>query len=208
MAPSSVFLFDYDGTLVDSLRVFKLCFNQSLTTQGLPALHEDEEFLRLFEGNMNGGLRDLGVTAEQNALLLGDLGRRLATCQDQAPFFPGVPEMLRDLATRAEVAVVTSNVGDVVRGKLAKAGLLDLVTEVLGSDAEPSKVRKIQRFQSRVPEGTPVHYVGDTLGDMREGLEAGAITIGVAWGWHAPDRLRQADPDHIVQNPTDFLALA
>jgi phosphoglycolate phosphatase len=208
MAHLSVFLFDYDGTLVDSLAVFKLCLNQALGGQGLPALDVEEDFLRLFEGNMNEGLRALGLAPEQGAPLLADLGSRLARCQDQAPFFPGIPEMLRDLVGRAEVAVVTSNVGEVVRGKLAQAGLLDLVTEILGSDAEPSKVRKIQRFRNRVPAGTPVHYVGDTLGDMREGRAAGAITVGVAWGWHRPDRLRQAHPDHIANTPADILALA
>jgi phosphoglycolate phosphatase len=157
---------------------------------------------------MASGLDALGLARNQAPALWAELGSRLAQSQDQAPFFPGIPELLRQLAGRARVAVVTSNVSDVVRGKLATAGLLDLVLDVVGSDVEPSKVRKIQRFQELSPPGTAVHYVGDTLGDMREGREAGAITVGVAWGWHPPERLQAAAPDTIAETPADILALA
>jgi phosphoglycolate phosphatase len=43
--------------------------------------------------------------------------------------------------------------------------------------------------------------IGDTEYDIVMGRAAGVRTIGVAWGYHAPDRLRAAGADAVV---TDF----
>jgi len=202
-----IFLLDYDGTLADSLAVWKRCLAEALVALGVPRLRGQEGFLQLFDDNMTAGLHDLGLGRAQIRALFDDLRPKLVAEQDNTPLFDGIPEMLRELSQHAEVAVVTSNVGAVVRAKLADEGLLDCVSDVLGSDAEPSKVRKIQRFQDRAPEGTPIYYVGDTLGDMREGRVAGAITVAVAWGWHSTERMSTAYPDVIAQSPQDILAL-
>ena len=201
------FLFDYDGTLADSLAVWEQCMARALVALGIPPLADQDEFLGLLDDNMHVGLRDVGLDETQIQALLAELRPMLVAEQDNTPLFAGVPEMLRALSQRAQVAVVTSNVGAVVSAKLAEDGLLAYVTDVLGSDAEPSKVRKIQSFQARAPEGTPVYYVGDTLGDMREGRIADAITVAVAWGWHPVERMSPAAPDVVVQSPEDILAL-
>jgi len=206
MAPP-IFLFDYDGTLADTLAVFERTMTPALTALGFPPLVGREAFLRLFDDNMTVGLGELGIGPAQAQELFVALRPLLIAEQDNTPFFPGVPEMLRQLSRRAQVAVVTSNVGEVVRPKLAEAGLLAHVTDIVGSDIEPSKVRKIQSFQARAPEGTPVYYVGDTVGDMREGRMAGAITVAVAWGWHSPERMGAVSPDVIAQSTDDILAL-
>jgi phosphoglycolate phosphatase len=202
-----IFLFDYDGTLADSLAVWEQCMARALAALGVPPLADHDQFLGLLDDNMHIGLRDVGLDEAQIQALLAELRPVLVAEQDNTPLFAGIPEMLRELSQRAQVAVVTSNVGAVVSAKLAEEGLLAYVTDVLGIDAEPSKVRKIQRFQRQVPESAPVHYVGDTLGDMREGRTAGAVTVAVAWGWHSVERMRAAAPDVVAQSPQDILAL-
>ena len=42
---------------------------------------------------------------------------------------------------------------------------------------------------------------------MHEAREAGATTVGVAWGWHGEERLLGAGPDHIARRPSDLLDL-
>jgi phosphoglycolate phosphatase len=205
--PRPVFLFDYDGTIADTLVVYERAIGLALEALGLPPFATREALLRLFDDNMTVGLRRLGLADAQIRELFERLTPPLAEAQDGVALFPGVAALLRTLAEHAHVAVVTSNVGAVVRPRRARDGLLDCVEDVVGSDVEPSKIRKIRSFQARVPAGTPVHYVGDTLGDMLEGRAAGAITVAVAWGWHSPERMRPARPDVVARSPRDILAL-
>jgi len=48
--------------------------------------------------------------------------------------------------------------------------------------------------------------VGDTVGDVLEGRQAGIRTMAVTWGWHSEERLAQAEPDLIVRTPQEVLA--
>ena len=203
----SLFLFDYDGTIADTLAVFERAMDLAFAGMDLAPLADREAFLRLFDENMAVGLRRLGLGQDQVRELFDRLAPSLAAAQDEVLLFPGMAGLLRTLAQHARVAVVTSNVGAVVRSRLEREGLLDCIEDVIGSDVEHSKIRKIRSFQARLSPGTPVHYVGDTLGDMLEGREADAVTVAVSWGWHPPERMRPARPDIVVGAPQDILSL-
>ena len=58
------------------------------------------------------------------------------------------------------------------------------------------------------PDAAPESwFVGDTVGDMVEGREAGVGTIAAAWGWHTAAQLSGAAPDHLAAEPADLLML-
>jgi phosphoglycolate phosphatase len=50
-------------------------------------------------------------------------------------------------------------------------------------------------------------YVGDTVGDVVEGRQAGARTVAVTWGWHDENLLRGARPDHVASSPHELVEL-
>jgi phosphoglycolate phosphatase len=132
------------------------------------------------------------------------MAQRLAALTNSYDFFPGIPEALRSLASFADIYVVSSNDSAVVQKFMDKHGLT-VYREVLGGDKDTSKVRKIRSVARQHP-GAPVIYVGDTLGDMAEAREGGAISVGAAWGWHGADRLLAARPDHLLQAPHELAA--
>jgi phosphoglycolate phosphatase len=43
--------------------------------------------------------------------------------------------------------------------------------------------------------------IGDTSYDMAMARAAGSLAVGVAWGYHAPDELRQAGARHVPNAP-------
>jgi len=69
---------------------------------------------------------------------------------------------------------------------------------VLGSDIEPSKVKKIRMARKQFPSHAS-YYIGDTKGDMLEARRAGAIPVAAGWGRHDHQRLQSAQPLHILQ---------
>jgi phosphoglycolate phosphatase len=49
--------------------------------------------------------------------------------------------------------------------------------------------------------------IGDTSYDMAMARAAGVTSIGVAWGYHSPDELKEAGADHLVYRPADLLEI-
>jgi len=122
------------------------------------------------------------------------------------PPFVGVPEMLRALAATHRIVVVTSNTEAVVANWLA-VHRVTAVAEIAGPESGLGKVEKIRALAGRRPGQQSLWFVGDTAGDMREARTAGALPLGVAWGWHEPERLRAAGAEKIALTPAEIVAI-
>ena len=122
------------------------------------------------------------------------------------PPFPGVPEALAALAATHRIAIVTSNTEAVVGNWLAVHGVTG-VAEIAGPETAASKVEKIRMLAARHPRQATLWFVGDTTGDMREALEAGAVPLGVAWGWHEPGQLLAAGAARVARTPAEIVTI-
>ena len=120
--------------------------------------------------------------------------------------FPEMAEVIDRLGAANPVVVITSSRTADVEAILSEHGVSG-VAEVIGGDVEPSKTRKIRAVRERFGESLPAWYVCDTVGDVHEARDAGAVTVGVTWGWHGEERLLSAGPDLIARRPGDLLDL-
>ena len=201
-----VIMFDNDGVLVDSFDAFLAAFGAACRRHGHPEVGSRERFLGLFDGNFYEGMAAHGVSRKALRAIVDDTTAALDASPELQHPFPGVPELLRGLATRFDVVVITSNAAAVVRDFLAREGLAEHVSDVLGVETDPSKVRKIAAVTARYPGVAPYFYVGDTSGDMIEGAAAGATPLGAGWGWHGPAALASAGAVYVAPTPADLLA--
>lgn len=192
-------MFDYDGVIVDSLEVFHTALAAVCAAHGCPALADRETFLRLFDTNMVEGLRAAGLPTADLVPVLTELGARLTAGAGGYSLFPGMAEALRRLTDAGPVYVITSNLTAVVAAFLRQQRIRG-ITDILGSDKEPSKQRKIRQIVSKHPDATHF-YVGDTLGDMLEARAAGVRPVAVTWGWHTPERLAVGHPALLATSP-------
>ena len=186
-------LFDFDGTLADSLDWFLGIFDQVADRFGYRRLAPgDRERLRGLETRAI--LKDLGVPAWKLPLIAGHL-RELATRDiDQIRLFPGTAEMLATIAGRGvEVAVVSSNAEDNVRRVLGPAA--EHVTRfACGANlfGKAGKIRALLR-DARADPGAAIH-IGDEARDVAAAREAGISSGAVAWGYADPSFLRSLSP--------------
>ena len=199
---SHLLMFDFDGVIVDSFDYFFDAFMQSCREHGYSRIRTREDFIRLFETNMYEGMSRAGIGSEAIGPLLGTMGEILKHRDNGYDIFPGMEQVLRRLAGDNALVVVTSNLGSVVR-EYVRDRHLAIFDMVLGSEDGRSKVEKMERAMARNPGRVP-YYIGDTMGDIREGHQAGARTVGVGWGWHGAELLRSAAPDHIVNTPEEL----
>ena len=201
MSHDKLIMFDFDGVIADSLDEQSTAFEDTMRANGLHELANRSTFLDFTESNWfealaGAGLPEDVVSEVEDAF--GDVS--------SPDLFPGMAEVVERLAAAHPVVVITSSRTADVEAILHEHGVRGVV-EVIGGDVEPSKTRKIRSVRRRFGESIPAWYVCDTVGDVHEAREAGAGTVGVAWGWHGEERLVGADPDHMAWRPSDLLDL-
>ncbi len=198
-------MFDFDGVVADSEAEFHAVLVDVCKDMELPTLASRDAFREVFDTNMIEGLRLAGFPEERIDALLARLGPRLAEANRRVEAFPGMPELLNDLASRCPVFVITSNLSAVIQAFLERYRI-EGIRDVLGVDREASKVKKIRGVIEDYPVHAP-HYVGDTRGDMVEARVAGAVAVAVTWGWHDTARVQSGNPDHVAESPAALRAL-
>ena len=203
---TNLFLFDFDGVLVDSLALYEDSVNVCLERIGKPLIRTREEFLDLFEDNFFSAIAKRGV----------DVGEFMAASKAVTPTrdygsvrpVEGLIPVLGELKKRHGLVIISSNSTFAVRLMLARFGFEPYFDDVLGADFNFSKVEKILYAKGHYGmDARRTAYICDTAGDIREAREAGVKTVAVTWGWHPRERLERARPDAIIEKPGDLLAL-
>ncbi len=198
----SLVMFDYDGVIVDSLSGFLEGWTRACGACGFE-IRSPEEAISLFDENVYVSMGRQGVDNATIDRIL-DLYKTSGN-NSGVEMFPGMANALETIAIRNKVIIITSNLSTAARAVLERNNVR-CVADVIGAEHEKSKIKKITGMMARFPELTP-YYVGDTRGDMLEGREAGALTIGVTWGWHTTAKLKEGCPDYLVDTPAELASL-
>jgi phosphoglycolate phosphatase len=201
-----LFLFDFDGVLVDSLALYEKSVNLCLERIGKKQIETREEFLDLFEENFFSSVTKRGV----------DVGEFMAASKAVTPLldysvtrpFADLTPVLMELKKHHVLLIISSNSSFAIRLMLQKYGFAPYFDDILGADFAFSKIEKILYAMGHFgTNGGHTLYVCDTAGDVREAREAGVKTVAVTWGWHSKERLERAKPDAIIEKPEDLLRL-
>ena len=196
-----VIIFDYDGVIADSKEIFMKYFLEACRKYGV-GISTEEEFLRLYEGNVYESMLSMGLSEEKIRSIVYHMRRGLIENRKSIRIFPGIKEVIEEISSYP-LFIVTSNDTEVVKNFLREWDM-DYFHEIIGSDREVSKVKKLRYIMEKYP-GYTHFFVGDTVGDIKEGKKAGTKTVAAAWGWHSAERLMKARPDYIIKSPLQIL---
>ncbi len=199
---NNVLIFDYDGVLIDSLDIFMKHFLDSCKKFNITQIKDKEDFLNIFNGNMYENMYKLGISKEEILKVVLNVKKELIKDQDKIKLFEGIKDVLEELSNDNILVVVTSNDTEVV-SRYFKSKNINVFDEIVGSDKESSKIKKIEYVKSKY-SGDSYYYFGDTKGDIIEGERAGVKTVAVTWGWHSKIDLKQEKPDYILEKTGDI----
>ena len=187
-------IFDFDGTLVDSLPWFQNVFAGVAREFGLRPV-DSEERQRLRALHPREILARLGVPVWKVPRISRRFRQLKAVEAHRLPLFPGVEELLRDLAhRRVPRAIVSSDAEANVRLTLGpeNAALIDLYACGASLFGKPRKLRHVLKHFAMPP--AKALYVGDELRDAEAARAAGMAFGGVAWGYATREALLQQRP--------------
>lgn len=208
------FLFDLDGTLLDTLDDLWAAVNHALTVCGFPLRTRDE--VRRFIGNGVAKLveRALGEGADRAtneralALFKEYYG---AHCQDRTRVYDGIIDVLTALRTAGKRVGVVSNKAAFAVEILCKAYFGDLVGVAIGEN-EAAGIRKkpapdtvFAALQALGTEPSTAVYIGDSEVDLQTAQNAGLPCISVTWGMKDEEFLLQHGAKCLVRTPDQLL---
>jgi len=208
----TTYIFDLDGTLLDTLGDLAAAVNFALRTHGMPEHSVDD--VRRFVGN---GVRRLMIRAvpdgEQNPLfdhaLQSFRDYYLQHSLDTTRPYDGILEMLTELKRRGKRLAVVSNKFQTATEELCRHFFPDTIEVAIGEN-EAAGIRKkpapdtVMEALRYVGGGSAV-YVGDSDVDILTARNSHLPCISVLWGFRNRDFLLQHGATTFAATPADLL---
>jgi len=208
-----VFLFDLDGTLIDSIELIRRSLEHTRAVHGFGRLTHAEwmEGLGTPLSAQFGSLSE--APREVEAMIKTYRTWNLEHHDTMVRAYDGVHEALAVLASAGgRLGVVTSKQHLSAQRGLDRCGLSDWFEVLVGADdvdhgkpAPDPVLLALERLGAR-PERAI--FVGDSPHDLTAGREAGTCTAAVLWGPLSRAELAPHRPDVWIERPADLAGLA
>jgi phosphoglycolate phosphatase len=193
-------VFDWDGTLMDSIGSIVACTRATLEDLGLPGLPDEK-----IRGTIGLGLRETvevlwpgGGDEVFNQVLECYRKHWLSTWRDQPLLFNGVPEMLRELAADGYLLAVATGKSrrglDHVLEQTGLAGLFHATRTVDEAFSKPHPQMLLDILDELGVHARDAVMIGDTTYDLEMARSAGAASVGVCTGSHCREELELFGP--------------
>jgi HAD superfamily hydrolase (TIGR01549 family) len=212
--PQASFLFDLDGTLVDSVYQHVLAWHEALDTEGI-----ELSIWRIHRKiGMSGGLLTNMLLRETGLEIDADRIERLQRLHAKAYIrlsgmiqpLPGARELLAYL-TRVQIpwAIATSGRMETARPALETLGIefdqIPIITRDQVKHAKPDPDLFLAAAERLGGEIETAMIVGDSVWDMLAARRARALGIGLLSGGYGQEELERAGAYRVYEDPADLL---
>jgi phosphoglycolate phosphatase len=205
----SLIVYDFDGTLVDTLFDIADAVNLSLSELGLRTLSREtickyvgKGVERLMDQSIKGtGCADLPLAVELFRKFYSE------NLMNHTRFYPFGREILDHFRDKKQ-AICSNKPEDFVRRILDSLESQDLFDAILGGDSLKSKkpdpeglLHLLDRFQCRPEQAV---LIGDSPVDIETGKRAGVYTCVVNFGFGDRKEIAQAEPDCSIDHLSEL----
>ena len=218
----NVYVFDLDGTLLDTLQDLANSVNYALRQHGMPEHSIDD--IRRFVGN---GVRLLMERAVPDGARNPQFEETFATFRqhymqhslDTTRPYDGIPELIHELKARGCQMAVVSNKMMAATQELVHHFFPDIPVAI--GEHEAAGIRKkpapdtvfealrqlgiIHHPSSIIHQTSDIVYVGDSDVDIETARNSGLPCISVLWGFRSRDFLLAHGATTFAERPADIL---
>jgi len=213
---SKIVLFDLDGTLLDTEKDFTQILNAQLARHGYPSVPASRVRNTVSSGAR--ALIKLGFGIDESddrfAGLLEELLETYAerVRQPECVLFPGVAELLQHLNNQCIAWGIVTNkpsrftlpLAEKISA-LAQTAVLICPDHLSNSKPDPEGILLACQRMARSP--VEALYIGDHPKDMEAARAAGALGVGVRWGYIPEEHpIESWGADLIIDHPMDLIA--
>lgn len=211
MNSEKVFIFDFDGTLVDSeLSIYKILrkITYKYGRQKID-MNDEEKFRDLSSREIVKGLFNNRIVLYPLAPLtyLRFRWEYSKNMKNLKPV-PGIKKVIEELDRKGTGLYIVSsspkrNIKMFIKDHdLENFKLIEIVFGFFGKNVAIKRILKKEKLN---PEN--VYYVGDETRDIESARRAGVKSVAVTWGVNSKKILEKYNPDHIISKPEELLSL-
>ena len=209
----TTFLFDLDGTLLDTVDLIVFSYRHTLKAH-TGAVPPDEVFLKGLGTPLHTILQGFTeVPEEVEAMVETYRIHNRAHHDAMVKSYDGALEAVQHLRARGHrLALVTSKARSVAERGLEVCGFSDLMEAIVAAEdvarhkPHPEAVTRALEILGADP-GAAV-FIGDSPHDLAAGHRAGVKTAAALWGPFSRRDLEPKAPDHWLHRPEDMVRLA
>jgi phosphoglycolate phosphatase len=199
-------IFDFDGTIADSLAAVLAAYNGCAVRRHLPVI-DLVRYQALRDLGPQAVLSELGVPIWRVPGIMRDVRAALRGQMSELAPFAGMRELLSALREAGcSLYIVSSNARDNIDAFCARHALppfdgFRCGVGLLGKAAHLRRLMTRERL-----DRSRSFYVGDEVRDVAAAAEVGMRSIAVTWGYGGRVGLAARRPDHLVDTPAEILA--
>ena len=206
-------VFDCDGTLVDGQAAVCEAMEAAFAHADLPtpARHDIRRIVGLSLPQAIRHLAPAASTDQCAAAVDAYKSSFFETRQSgrlHEPLYDGIAALIEGLANTGWLLGVATGKSDRgLQACLTTHGIIERFATLQTADRHPSKphpaMLEAALFEAGAQAGDAV-MIGDTSFDMAMARAAGVRAIGVDWGYHAPEELREAGAEAVVSSAREL----
>ena len=210
-------IFDFDGTLADTMYGIMDGVNMAMDKFGLPRHTYDEVLSYVGNGSRDLIRRSLPDEYADNkefvdeAVKYYDSSCYPVTYKNGTECYGGMIETLKLLKSRGYTLAVLSNKRDIFIQPMVKEmlpdGLLSLAMGQTDLPKKPDPTAPLTIARQLGFEPSQTAFIGDSDTDMLTGNNAQMLAVGCSWGYRPREVLERAGADVIIDAPTELAEL-
>jgi phosphoglycolate phosphatase len=198
-------IFDFDGTLADSLDIFIEATNHLAQRYGYSPI-DNSQIPQIRSLSSRELIQQIPVARWQLPFFLHKLRQEVRQLSPKLQLFDGISEALTQLDQEYSLGIVTSNTKATVETVLTEQGLDPLFQFIHAGHGLLGKARILRRLLRQYHlQPTEVVYVGDETRDIEAAQQAQVAAIAVSWGFNSRAVLEQQQPNIVIDHPRELL---
>lgn len=198
-------VFDFDGTLVDTIDMAINIFNKIAHEYNLKQI-EEEDRIALTTQKPKDLMKIYEVTQLKVVLLLLRIRKEMGKNLSDLKIVSDIKETLQELKQSGfRLGILTSNSKNNVGIFLENNGLADIIDFIYSGKSlfGKDKVMKSMLEQEKISKDEII-YVGDEIRDIEASRKVGIPIISVSWGLNTREILESFKPDLMAHTPKDL----
>jgi phosphoglycolate phosphatase len=202
---AKLIIFDFDGTLADTLGALLRITNRLAPEFGYPQI-SDEQLANLKYLSSWEIIKISKVALWKLPFLLKRVKEEFPGEVQSVKLFPGVVELLTTLKSQGyRLGIVSSNAEANIRSLLKQHQIEHLFEFITGASTfgKGKAIGKIIR-QYNCSKSNAI-YIGDEIRDIQAARSIQIRVVAVGWGFNAPTALIDRQPDLLITKPQALL---
>ncbi|MCJ8268574.1 MAG: HAD-IA family hydrolase [Psychrosphaera sp.] len=196
---NNAILFDFDGTLADTLSINHQIMNELSKKYKFKQLSQDE-VKKLKELPAKEVLAYMGIAKYKVPFVMAAGKFALKKYIDEISLSPQLNTLLEKWSFTYQMGVVSTNSSKNIQRFLTNHQL-DYIGFVYADARLSGKARLIKKaIKKQDLLKAKTLYIGDEIRDINAAREAGIAVVAVCWGYNSKEALQAHQPDYLVES--------